>query len=241
MEFEPRVFNGSLFVFELYNALGLCAVGKEGRLADSYAPVCDCANRQADEARLIEHLRAGDPAAQEHLVRTTAACVAAAARKLLKCEEEVRDCVQETYLRAFDKLDSFRGDSQISTWLTTIARNCALMRLRKRNTEPDPVPGLGEMQFDEFDFTAFPRTASIPCPEKNALDSDRARRLRELIDDLPESYRAIILLRDLEGASTKETAEMLDLTENLVKVRLHRARVALRDRVLEVFGDPGDN
>jgi len=188
------------------------------------------------QTALLTRLVAGDSAAQEELVRQTIGRITAGVRRLLHCDEDVRDCVQETYLKAFEKIDTFRGDAQISTWLLAIARNCALMRLRSRARDPQLNEDLGEMQFDEFTFSIFPVAAQMPCPEKTVLDRDDAQRLRTLIEELPAAYRSVIVLRDLENMSTRETAEALDISETLVKVRLHRARNALRDKALTVFG-----
>lgn len=189
-------------------------------------------------AEFIARLQAGELEAQEQLVQLAAAQVFATARRYLKCDEEAKDCAQETFLKAFEKIGSFRGDSNIVTWLVAISRNCALMRLRKKAREVAPEDATGILKFDEFGNLDFPTDASLPCSETQLIEKDMAAHVRATINDLPESHRAILTLRDIEGLSTKETAATLQVTENLVKVRLHRARIALRDKLLETFGNP---
>ncbi|MBV1901665.1 MAG: sigma-70 family RNA polymerase sigma factor [Kordiimonadaceae bacterium] len=190
------------------------------------------------DTEFVERLKSGSPEAQEQLVRLAASRVFAKARSYLRCDEEAKDCVQETFLKAFEKIDDFRGDSNIVTWLVAISRNCALMRLRKKSREPLPLDTGGDLDFDTYGNLIFPPEAQLPCSEKQLIEKDTAQRVRATIDALPEFHRAILTLRDIEGLSTKETADALSVTENLVKVRLHRARIALRDKLLETFGNP---
>jgi RNA polymerase sigma-70 factor, ECF subfamily len=146
---------------------------------------------------------------------------------------EAEDVLQETFISAFRALDRFEGRSLLSTWLYRIAYNAALMRLRKReiptvsvdepftNEEGDPLPR------QLVDWGA--------APDQILLNSELRRVLDTAVAALPETLRSVFVLRDIEGLSTAETAAVLDLTETNVKVRLHRARLALRERLSAYF------
>jgi len=146
---------------------------------------------------------------------------------------EAEDVLQETFISAFRALDRFEGRSQLSTWLYRIAYNAALMRLRKRelptvsidepieNEEGDPMPR------QLVDWGAGPDQVLLNGELRKALDAAVAA--------LPETLRSVFVLRDIEGLSTADTAAVLDLTETNVKVRLHRARLALRERLSAYF------
>jgi len=177
---------------------------------------------------LLPRLRAGDEAAFETMVRAYGGRMLAVARRFLGNEEDARDVLQEAFLAAFRALDRFEGKSRLSTWLHRIVVNAALMRLRSRKRKPetsieDLLPG-----FLENGYQADP---SLPWPV-NADEAVQRRELREVvrekIQELPENYRIVLLLRDIEDLDTGETARLLGISANAAKIRLHRARQALR-------------
>ncbi len=189
-----------------------------------------------DETELLERLRAGDEAAFEYLVRTYAGRLLAVTRRILGDDEEARDAVQDAFLRAFRGMDRFEGGSRLSTWLHRIAVNAALMRLRRRRRKPEESlePLLPTFREGGHHQEAF---ASWAEPVDQSLERAETRELvRRLIDQLPESYRTVLVLRDIEGLDTEETAAALVLTPNAVKIRLHRARQALRTLLAPHFG-----
>lgn len=193
------------------------------------------ATADADEVRLLARLRAGDEDAFEELVRTYGSRMLAVTRRMLPTEEEARDAVQEAFLSAFRGLDRFEGHAKLSTWLHRIAVNTALMRLRTRRRKPEEsldalLPGFKEDGHHDHLYASWSEPADL------ALERAETRQLvRKLIDELPESYRTVLLLRDIEGLDTEETAAALGTTPTAVKVRLHRARQALRNRLAPHF------
>jgi len=148
---------------------------------------------------------------------------------MIRDEDEVRNLTQETFLQAIQNIESFRGESKISTWLCSIAINLARAHLRRSRrydvmAEEDlegllPTFGLfgqGREEYHEWN------------PEKYTEQEERVSLIREALDRLPEDYKTVIVLRDLEELSTIEVAQLLDTSEGAVRVRLHRARMALR-------------
>lgn len=178
------------------------------------------------DATLVARLKEGDDAAFEEMTRTYAGRMLAVARRLLRSEEDGRDAVQEAFLSAFKSLDRFEGHAKVSTWLHRIVVNAALMRLRTRKRKP-------EQSIDEllpgFDETGhFAAEVEPPDLPSDALERRELRTIvRQCIDRLPESYRAVVLLRDIEELDADETAVVLGITTSAVKSRLHRARQAL--------------
>jgi RNA polymerase sigma-70 factor, ECF subfamily len=185
-----------------------------------------------DEDLLLVSLRAGDPRAYERLVCTHGGRMLAVSRRLLRCEEDARDAVQDAFLQAFRALPGFAGQSCLGTWLHRIAVNACLMRLRSRRTKPEESIEPLLPTFLEDGHKAVPAVDWEPCDRLMERQEVR-RKVRESIDRLPESYRTVLLLRDIEEMSTAEVAQALSITENAVKVRLHRARQALRE-ILDV-------
>ena len=181
-----------------------------------------------DDAALLSSLRAGDPSAFEALVRRETPRMLAVSRRMLRNDEDARDAVQEAFLCAFRSLGGFEGEARLGTWLHKIAVNACLMRLRTRRRKPeqaieDLLPGF----LEDGHHARHPSEWS-----KGALGMLEEKETRELVRTailkLPESYRTVLLLRDIEELDTAETAALLEVTENVVKVRLHRARQALR-------------
>jgi len=187
----------------------------------------------------IEALRKGDLHTQKLFVKETGGCVVGCIRQVLRSKEDIEDCTQETYMRAFDKLDTFRGESSISTWVVAIARNCALMRFRQKQKDHDGDQAelSNPLKYDEFGFLIYPIEAEWSVPVDSLEKVDLQRHVADAIDELPDTYKAITVLRDIEELSTKETSERLGISEGAVKVRLHRARILLRDKLMNTFGE----
>lgn len=179
------------------------------------------------EQGLLERLRRRDAEAYAEIVHSLGGRLLATARRLLRDEEEARDVVQEAFLSAFKSIDSFSGGSKLSTWLHSIATNAALMRLRSRRRRPEASIDDLLPRFDETGhWQDSPPVWNAPA---EALEGRQLRAaVRRCIDRLPETHRTILLLRDVEDLSTAEAARALGITETAVKLRLHRARLALR-------------
>jgi RNA polymerase sigma-70 factor (ECF subfamily) len=186
------------------------------------------ADIDAEEAALLAGLRAGDDAAFETFVRTYSTRLFNVARRIVGTDEDARDVIQDAFLSAFRALDRFHGEARLSTWLHRIVVNTALMKLRTRKRKPEESiePFLPGFQADGH-FSE--QLADWHEPVDQALSRAETRAaVRHRINELPESFRTVLLLRDIEGLSTVETANVLKTTPNAVKIRLHRARQALR-------------
>lgn len=181
-----------------------------------------------DDSELLTRLRAGDDTAYEELVRTSSPRLLAVARRIVGNDEEARDVIQDAFLNAFRSLKNFHGDARLSTWLHRIVVNSALMKLRTRKRKPEESiePLLPAFMADGHYAEKF---SSWGERADQALSRTETQELvRQRIDELPESFRTVLLLRDIEGLDTEETARVLDTTPNAIKIRLHRARAALR-------------
>jgi RNA polymerase sigma-70 factor (ECF subfamily) len=180
-----------------------------------------------NDAALVQGLKGGEEWAFEALVRAFGARLLATARRLVGNEEDARDVVQSAYLSAFRAIGQFEGSAQLSTWLHRIVVNTALMRLRSRRRKPEESIEalLPAFQADGHYVEWF---SSWDVPADRLLERKETRRaVRVAIEQLPETYRTVLVLRDIEELSTQEAAEVLDITPSAVKVRLHRARQAL--------------
>ena len=189
------------------------------------------------EADLVAALRRGDDASYERLVREHGGAMLAVARRYLRSEDDARDAVQEALLAAFRGIASFSADAKLSTWLHRIVVNCALMRLRSRRRRPEQAIDDLLPSFDEHGAFAC-GVAALDAPAAESVVERRQTRaiVRRCIDRLPESYRTLLMLRDIEERDTDETAELLGLTVSAVKSRLHRARQALRELLVAEYG-----
>jgi RNA polymerase sigma-70 factor (ECF subfamily) len=188
-----------------------------------------------DEATLIAQLRAGDEAAFEQVVRSYGGRLLAVARRIVNSEEDARDAVQDAFLNAFRSLDRFEGNAKLSTWLHRIVVNAALMKLRTRKRKPEQsIEGLLPSFMDDGHHEE--RFQSWDEPVDKLMERAENRELvRRQIDALPEGYRTVLVLRDIEGLDTEETAKVLGLSVNATKIRLHRARQALRSMLAPHF------
>jgi RNA polymerase sigma-70 factor (ECF subfamily) len=193
----------------------------------------------ANERALVDRLRGGDEQAFEELVRTFGGRLLAVARRFVRNDEDARDVVQSAYLSAFRALDQFEGNCQLSTWLHRIVVNTALMRLRSKRRKPeesieDLLPAFQEDGHHVEQFSDW------NTPADQLLERHQTRvTVRACIDRLPDNYRVVLLLRDIEERSTQEVAEALAMTPTAVKVRLHRARQALSTLLRSEFATAG--
>lgn len=189
----------------------------------------------ADDAALLTALRAGDDVAFETLVRRFSGRMLTVARRLVTNEADAQECLQEALLSAFKALPGFDGRSQLGTWLHRIVVNAALMKLRTRRRHPEcSIDNLLPAFLDD----GHQRNPGRPWKAEPAvLEREETRdTVRRKIHELPENYRTVLLLRDIEEYDTETVAQLLDLTTTAVKVRLHRARQALRSLLEPVFG-----
>src|SRR2546427_3694838 len=187
----------------------------------------------SDDLALVHASKNGDVAAFEQLVKRYDRKLLRIAQHVTHNREDSQDAVQEAFLKAFQHLGEFREDSQFSTWLIRITVNQALMKLRKRRTTK-------EVSLDE-DFQAdenmFPREIAdwAPNPEELYRASELRDILIKTLEELRPILRTVFVLRDIEGLSIDQTAEVLDLTHAAVKARLWRARLQLRELLSEYF------
>ncbi|MCS6827297.1 MAG: sigma-70 family RNA polymerase sigma factor [Caldilinea sp.] len=188
---------------------------------------------EAYEQRLLERIRAGDKTACAECIDLHSAGVYRLALRMVGDPHEAEDIVQETFLNAFRTIDSFEGRSSLSTWLYRITYNAALMRLRKKQ----PLHVSIDPHGDEEEAATTPVQLFDWCclPEEDFQTAEARNELERAISELPEPLRAVFVLRELEGLSTEETAQALDLSVSNVKVRLHRARLWLRERLSGYF------
>jgi len=179
-----------------------------------------------EEQALVAALRAGDEGAYEQLVRAHGGRMLAVARRLLGDGEDAHDAVQEAFGSAFRSIGSFAGTARLSTWLHRIVVNAALMKLRTRRRKPEqPIDDL----LPRFEPDGHRRDPGAPWQPAERLERRELRkRVRDAIELLPETYRNVLLLRDIEELETTEVAELLGVGAGVVKTRLHRARQALR-------------
>jgi RNA polymerase sigma-70 factor (ECF subfamily) len=186
-----------------------------------------------DDTELLARLKAGDQSAYARLVEDNASAIYRLALRMMGNEADAEDVLQETFLSAFRSIDRFEGRSSLSTWLYRIASNAALMRLRRN--EPEQVSVDEPVERD--DGESMPRQFFDFCclPEEDLLREEAREQMKQAIDDLPPILRSVFVLRDIEGVSTAETAEALDLSESAVKSRLMRARLKLRDELSRYF------
>jgi RNA polymerase sigma-70 factor (ECF subfamily) len=182
----------------------------------------------ADEQSLVARLRAGDEPAFAELVRGNAGRMLAVARRMLCSEEDARDALQDAFLQAFRGIGRFEGGSRLSTWLHRIVVNACLMKLRTRARKPEQSIDELLPKFLDDGHRADPEPAWSAEPSDPVEQRELATLVRASIDRLPDLYRNVLLLRDIEGLSTEETAQLLEVKVETVKVRLHRARQALR-------------
>ncbi len=183
------------------------------------------------DVEVVRRVRSGETALFEILMRRHNRRVYRVARAIVKDENEAEDVMQEAYVNAYVHLDQFAERAQFSTWLTRIAVHEALARVRKRDrlTEFDENEEAGDQIMPAFN--AIGRN-----PEQQASNTELRGLLEAAIESLPQGYRVVFVLREVEGLSTAETAESVGVTEETVKTRLHRARALLREEMFQRAG-----
>jgi RNA polymerase sigma-70 factor (ECF subfamily) len=189
------------------------------------------------EADLVRRAAANEHAAVRRIIQTYNQRLYRIARSVVRDDSEAEDVLQEAYLRAFAALSAFRGESTLATWLSRIVLNEALQRRRKRVDTPEAGVGVDMMQPRGADIIPFPLTNSDSTdPERAMAQNEICQLLERAIDELPEDFRVVLVLRTLEDMSVEETASLLGLREETVKTRLHRARRLLREALAEHIG-----
>ncbi|HYD86723.1 MAG TPA: RNA polymerase sigma factor [Vitreimonas sp.] len=185
-----------------------------------------------EEAELVRRARDGERDAFRAIMRRGNQRLFRTARALMRDEAEAEDVVQEAYVRAFTHLGDFRGESSIFTWLTRIALNEANGRLRRRKDVVD-VDAIEAAQNGGGHVIMFPNADPAATPEADVARAQVRRLIEAEIDELPEAFRLVFIMRDVEECSIAETAACLDIREETVKTRLHRARRMLRAALSE--------
>ena len=184
--------------------------------------------RDLSEAELVELARLGGENAIRTLIERNNQRLFRAARSVLRNDGEAEDVVQETYVKAFTALASFRGEASFSTWLTRIALNESVSRLRRRRKNSELEALDQAVSADSGLVSLFPLSL-VPLPADTEAARQEMRQILETANDgLPEGFRPVFMQRDVEGLSTEETAEQLTIKPETVKTRLHRARRMLR-------------
>lgn len=181
-----------------------------------------------EEEALVTRLRAGEAGAFDDLVMLAGGRMLAVARRMMGSEADAQDAVQDAFLSAYKSLDRFDGRAQLTTWLHRITVNACLMKLRSKARKPQQSIEALLPTFVEDGHQARSTRAWNLDPSAGIQRSEVRELVRAKISELPEQYRIVLVLRDIEELSTEETAEVLEMTVNAVKTRLHRARQALR-------------
>lgn len=188
---------------------------------------------ESEEAFLVSRARQGDAEAIRQIIRTHNQRLYRLVRAVLRNNADAEDVLQEAYLHAFARIDCFAGEASLSTWLSRIALNAALMRLRaqKRLKRAAPPEALAQAE-----IIPFPHAASSADPERLMAQRQLLQLVEQATDELPDAFRLVFVARVIEGLSVEETAAMLDLPPATVKTRLHRARKLIRARLEERIG-----
>ncbi len=181
----------------------------------------------------LEALQNGDRVEFARLVETYSPLIYRLGLKMLQNPLDAEDVLQETFIKAYSHLEGFNGRSSLSTWLYRIAMNEALMLLRRKRPQTISVDEPWGDQEEERDPLQIVDWCCLP--EQELLSAESRATLDRAIDNLPTALRVVFLLRDIEGLSTRETAEVLDLSQAAVKTRLSRARLRLREDLSTYF------
>ncbi len=190
-------------------------------------------NQPSDE-KLVERFLEGDKSALDELLQRYHSRVYRLAYGILRNPQDAEEVIQEVFLRVFQKLDSFKGESSFSSWLYRVAINTTYMKLRDRK-------GVSTFSFDQVgklldeEMIKSGSGEWVARPDDELLTEEALRIISEAIDQLPDDFKTVLILRDVEGLSTDEVAEILGLTPAAVKSRLHRARLFLRDKLEDFY------
>jgi RNA polymerase sigma-70 factor (ECF subfamily) len=185
----------------------------------------------ATDEELVRRAQQDDERAFGELVTRYESKVYSLAMKMLRNPEDAEDVLQDTFLRAYRGIKSFKGNSTFSTWVYRITANSALMRLRKKQ--------LPQVSIEDSDERETPISIAdwAPGPVEQLLNQEMQRVMDEAIEALPPEFRQVFILRDVEELSNADVAEILDLSVAAVKSRLHRARLKVRNRLAQYFSE----
>ncbi len=194
----------------------------------------DAGSASADDLDLARRAGAGDPQAFRTIMTTHNQALYRIARAVIRNDSEAEDVVQEAYVRAFSRLDGFRGEATLSTWLSRITLNEALGRLRRKKRADRALrtedPGLPAQ------IIPFPGSTSGDDPERAMAQRQILQLVERATDNLPDVYRGVFMARVIEGRSVEETAALLGIRPETVKTRLHRARLLVRKELEQQIG-----
>jgi RNA polymerase sigma-70 factor (ECF subfamily) len=202
------------------------------RIEDLATPASIGHGSAGEDETLLARMQAGDESAYEELVRVNGGRMLSTARRMVRSEDDAQDVVQEAFLLAFRSVSSFEGRSQLSTWLHRIVINVSLMKLRRRKRKPEVSIEDETPRFRADGSRIVEAHEVVNLSPADVFERETMRALmRRCMDRLPDSYRVVLMLRDIEDMSTEETADVLGIKAVAVKVRLHRARQALKSLI----------
>jgi len=190
----------------------------------------DYASKQLDDSVVTQRVIAGEKELFEILMRRYNQTLYRVIRGYLKDQKEIQDAMQNTYLKAFDKLYQFQGNSSFSTWLIRIGMNEALARIK--NIKKDNLVYLNSGDTGKEMFNQIPDKQMNP--EKKFIHQEAQQMLEHAIDALPEKYRVVYILKEIEGLTNEEVEKTVGITESNIKVRLHRAKLLLKDSLYKL-------
>lgn len=197
-----------------------------------------------NEQELVERAQKREMAAFEQLVTRYRSKVYGLALRMVRDSGEAEEIMQETFLSAWQSMPTFRGESAFGSWLYRICANFALMRLRRRKIEAPPPaeePAVSEPRFDgDGTLLAVPSYDWSRGTEEKVLDRELRQAIERATESLPDEYRTVFLLKDIEGLSYEEIAEATSSSVPAVKSRLHRARLAMREQIERFYAPPRD-
>lgn len=185
-----------------------------------------------DDSELVQRAASGDTTAIRQIVKAHNQRLYRMVRAIVRNNSDAEDVLQEAYIRAFANLAGFHGEASLSTWLSRIAINAALTRLRSEKRVKRTAPA----QLQKAEIVSFPNGGEIADPERIMAQRQLLHLIEAATDALPENFRLVFVARVIEGLSVEETAAALDIPEATVKTRLHRARKLVRDRLEAQIG-----
>jgi len=192
-----------------------------------------------DDAELVKRLKAKEPTAMDELVNGYSGNIYGLALKLLKNQPDAEDVVQDTLLKVFEKIDTFRGESALSSWIYRIALNFSYMKIRK-GSRNEYAPIEDHMpKFEKNGMHLNPVGSWADKAEDKLLRKEMKSHIVENIEKLSEKYKTVLVMRDIQGLSSSEVAEITGMTIPAVKSRLHRARLFLRDGLSSYYKGDG--
>ena len=193
---------------------------------------------QIDDVQLVARLKRRDRCALEDMIQLHGAKMYGVALQFMRNEYDAREAMQDALVSVWNKIGSFEGKSAFTSWLYRVTANAALMALRKKKRHENDVSlDTATDNDDELPPPALQLSDDGPLPDKVALTGELGEQVRAAIDQLPEPYRVVVLLRDVEELSMSEVMEATGLSEPALKSRLHRARLALREALLPYLKD----